>query len=416
MTKDSQQAFDVIVIGGGASGMMAAGVAGAMGKRVLLLEKNKSLGAKLKITGGGRCNVTNSEPDIKKFLSNYGPNAKFLHSIFSEYNNTNTFSFFEQKGLPLIVQALGRAFPNTQKAADVCRVMENYLKESETTIKTNAPVSKVLVENGHITGVVAAGVTYFARNIILATGGLSHPETGSTGDGFTWLKDLGHTVEPPTPSIVPMAVADAWIKSLGGVTIDEMKITFFVDSVKSFSKKGRLLLTHFGLSGPLILNSAKAVGDLLHEGAVTATIDLFPELDLGTLEKKIIGVFDANKNKMLKNVFSEIVPARVASVILTLVENIDSSTKVHSVTKEERKQIVRLVKALPVTITDLMGFDRAVVADGGIPLTEIEMKTMRSKVINNLFVTGDLLHVNRPSGGYSLQLCWTTGFVAGKNV
>jgi len=407
--------WDVIVIGGGASGMMAAGKAGELGKRVLLLEKNKYLGEKLKISGGGRCNVTNEEQDMKKFLSHYGPAEKFLYSVFSQYNNNDTFAFFESRGLPLIVQALKRAFPNTEKAIDVFNVMDQYLKESKVTVKVSSPVTKIISENGRIKSVVAGGVEYYGKSFVFATGGLSHPETGSTGDGFKWLNDLGHTVAKPTPSIVPMAVSDAWIKSIAGTTIDIMKITFFVDEVKSFSKKGRILFTHFGLSGPLILNSAKAVGDLLHEGIVTATIDLFPELDLGSLEKKMIEIFDANKNKMLKNIFSDLVPARIALAILTLLKEVNPDTKVHSVTKDERKQIVRLIKALPVSITGLMGFDRAVVADGGIPLSEIDMKTMQSLKIKNLFITGDLLHINRPSGGFSLQLCWTTGYVAGKN-
>ena len=195
-----------------------------------------------------------------------------------------------------------------------------------------------------------------------------------------------------------------------------MKITFYADGVKKFQKKGKILFTHFGLSGPLILNSAKDVGDLLEwSSEVTATIDAYPDTDHGALEKKIIKTFDENKNKMLKNIFNEITPAGTGEAILSILKEINPDTKVHSVTKEERKQIVNILKALPVTITSLMGFDRAVIADGGITLKEIDMKTMRSTIYPNLYVTGDLLHINRPSGGFSLQLCWTTGFVAGSN-
>lgn len=407
--------FDVIVIGGGASGMMAAGTAASHGKRVLLLEKNTSLGEKLKITGGGRCNITNAEYDTHALLKNYGKAAPFLYSPFSQFGVKDTFNFFESKNLPLVVQARKRAFPHTEKALDVFKTLEKYLKSGEVTIKTNARITKILKEGDRIVGVVAKGTTYIAHSYILATGGMSHPETGSTGDGFGWLKDLGHTVSEPTPTIVPLAVSDKWIKSLSGTSLSFMKITFYADKVKKFSKTGKLLFTHFGLSGPLILNSAAQVADLIQLGQVTATIDAFPDTDYPALEEKIVKIFDANKNKNLKNVFDEIAPHGTATAILSLLSDIPYDTKVHSITKDARKRIITLLKSLPVTITGLMGFDRAVVADGGIILTEMDMKTMRSKKFANLFITGDLLHISRPSGGYSLQLCWTTGYVAGMN-
>ena len=204
---------------------------------------------------------------------------------------------------------------------------------------------------------------------------------------------------------------------LAGTSLSNTKITFFSEEKKQFVLKGKILFTHFGLSGPLILNNAYKVADLLHNGVVTAAVDLFPDLDLGTLEKKVIALFDANKNKELKNILREIIPDGVhKGVGVVLSSFLDISTKVHSITKEERKTIVRNFKALPLTIESLMGFDRAVVADGGVPLEEIDLRTMRSKKISNLFVTGDLLHINRPSGGYSLQLCWSTGYVAGSKV
>jgi predicted Rossmann fold flavoprotein len=222
---------------------------------------------------------------------------------------------------------------------------------------------------------------------------------------------------------VPLAVADEWAKKLAGISLENMKITFYVDGVKDFSKKGRLLFTHFGLSGPLILNSASTVADLLPAGTVTAVIDPFPTEDLGAFEKRIIKVFDENKNKLLKNVMSEIVPAGMAKGVEFLINNdvdtkskIDLGKQINDVRVEERKKLVHLLKALPVTITGLMGDDRAVVSDGGVSLEEIDMRTMKSKVVENLHITGDLLHINRPSGGYSLQLCWTTGYVAGGGV
>ncbi len=416
--KDSY--YNTIIIGAGPSGMMTAGIAAQRGQRVLVIEKNARMGEKLRITGGGRCNVTNAEFDVRKFLSFYGENEKYLHSAFSQFGVQDTFDFFEKLGLPLVVQALNRAFPNTERAADVYFALEKFLKDNNVDVITKSPVTKIHTDGGVITGVTAGGKIYTADSFVLATGGVSHPETGSTGDGFTWLRDLGHTVADPTPSIVPLAVSDAWIKSLSGKSFDNAKIIFFVEKngvrTKSFAKTGRILATHFGLSGPMILNSAQAVDDLLHEGSVTAEINLFPGMDAGAVERQVVQIFDANKNKSFKTVFKELVPVGMGSGIIPLVDFIDHETKVHSVTKDARKQLVRLLMALPVHIIDLMGLDRAVVADGGIPLDEIDTKTMRSKKVSNLFITGDLLHVNRPTGGYSLQLCWTTGYVAGMHV
>jgi hypothetical protein len=407
--------YDVIVIGGGASGMMAAGRAGELGKKVLLIEKNKQLGEKLKISGGGRCNITNATYDVHAFLSMYGTAAPFLFSPFSQFGVKDTFTFFESRGLPLVVQARSRAFPHTEKALDVCNTLIAYMKKGKVTVKTGTPVKKIQHADNQVTGMVTSDGVYTADKYILATGGISHPETGSTGDGFKWLSDLGFSITQPTPTIVPLAVSNEWVHMLSGVSLSFMKITFFVDDKKAFSKTGKVLFTHFGLSGPLILNSAAKVGELLREGYVTAKIDAYPDTEIGTLDKKLTGIFDLHKNKMLKNILKEIAPEGMAPAIEQLLSGLDLNTKVHSITKEQRRIIVDTLKGLPVTITGLMGLDRAVVADGGIALTDIDTKTMQSKKVSNLFVTGDLLHVNRPSGGYSLQLCWTTGYVAGSN-
>lgn len=395
--------------------MMAAGVAAQRGKRVLLLEKNERLGEKLRISGGGRCNITNAEEDLRVLLKHYKEAEQFLYSSFAQFGVKNTFTFFEDLKLPLVVQARKRAFPYTERAPDVVRVLEQFLKTHNVTIKTGTKVSRIVTEKDRIKNIIAGSETYTAKSYIIATGGLSHPETGSTGDGFKWLKALGHHIADPTPTIVPLSVKETWVHNLSGLSLSFMKITFFCEGVKKFTKTGKLLFTHFGLSGPLILNAASDVADLLQEGKVTARIDAYPDTDLGHLENKIIAVFDANKNKIVKNVFDAIVPHGMTPILSTLLSSIDPEKKVHSITKAERRLIAETLKALPVTITGLMGFDRAVVADGGIPLTEIDTKTMKSKHYENLFVTGDLLHINRPSGGFSLQLCWTTGFVAGNN-
>jgi predicted Rossmann fold flavoprotein len=411
----STPSYDVIVVGGGASGMMAAGRAAERGKRVLLLEKNTMLGAKLSISGGGRCNITNAEADERLLLAKYGAAAKFLHSAFAQFGMRDTFSFFESRGLPLKIEAQKRAFPATERATDVVATLERYLTQGKVDVRTGVTVQNIVAADRYV-GMVQTNAGDFAgHSFILATGGVSHPETGSTGDGFSWLRKLGHSVALPTPTLVPLKVKEMWVKGLAGIALPSMKITFLVDGVKKFSKTGPMLFTHFGISGPTILNSAGKVAGLLQEGMVTATIDLFPGIDHGALDKKVTELFDAHKNKVLKNVLRDIVPPGTAETLLSLLPSIDPDTKVHSVTKENRKKLIELLKRVPLTIMGLMGLDRAVVADGGLPLIEVDTKMMRSRQYENLFVTGDLLHIERPSGGYSLQLCWTTGYVAGSH-
>ncbi len=406
--------YDVIVIGGGAAGMMAAGRAAENGKRVLLLEGNPVLGRKLSISGGGRCNITNAEDDTRTLLKHYGDAEQFLYSPFSQFGVKDTFQFFESRGLPIVVQGRKRAFPASQKAEDVVHILESYARAGKVDIRTRTMVKDIAVEHGSIVS-ITADAQYTAQTYILATGGVSHPETGSRGDGFQWLRDLGHSVHAPTPTIVPLRSSEPWLRNMAGKTIPDAKVVFFVDGSRRFFVRGDILVTHFGLSGPTILNAAGKVADLLEEGAVEARIDMAPDLDLGILDKKITEAFDANKNKLLKNVLREIAAPGSADTLLTLVPELDPEKKVHSVTKEERRKLAELLKAVPVAIDGLMGFDRAVVADGGVALTEIDTRTMRSLKVPNLAIIGDLLHINRPSGGYSLQLCWTSGFVAGSH-
>lgn len=414
MKENKIKIWDVVIIGGGASGMMAGAVAGARGKSVLILDKNRSLGEKLKITGGGRCNITNAEPDIHKLLKVYGEGAPFLYSPFSIFGVKDTFKYFESRGLPLVVQARNRVFPVTEKALDVFEVLRKDLVRNHVVIKSNCKVLKIRTKEGNVECVETDSGMVYGNSFILATGGLSHPETGSTGDGFKWLKDLGHEVKTPSPNIVPIAVSDKWVKSLAGVSLSFMKITFFLEGKKQFSKTGKILFTHFGLSGPLILNSSKKVDDLLQqEGRVTAHIDCFPDTNEGKLEESIIKVFDNNKNKVWRTILKEIVPEGMPRAIELIDTGIDFNTKVHSISKESRKKFVMLLKSLPIHITNLMGYERSVVADGGVSLREIDMKTMSSKLFSNLYITGDLLNISRNSGGYSLQICWTTGYIAG---
>lgn len=414
--QNKNKIWDVIVIGGGASGMMASSVASSRGLSVLVIDKNKSLGEKLKITGGGRCNITNNEPDLHKFMSVYGEGAPYLYSPFSIFGVKDTYSYFESRGLPLVEQARHRVFPSTEKALDVFNVLYKEMIKNKVEIKTNCVVNKIIHNEDKIININTNQGQFYAKSFILATGGMSHPETGSTGDGLIFLRDLGHNVEDSTPDIVPIEVRDLWVKNLSGTSLSFMKITFFLNNKKVFSKTGKILFTHFGLSGPLILNSAKKIKKLLKEGEVTAFIDMYPDTTEKLLEDKIIKIFDMNKNKILKSIIKEFVPDGMHKAVQELIDFMDIDTKVHSVKKEDRYKIVCLLKKMPLSIVGLMGYDRAVVADGGVVLSEINMKKMQSKKFSNLYITGDLLNMNRNSGGYSLQICWTTGYIAGMSV
>lgn len=410
----SDSHYDVIVIGGGPAGMMAAGTAAKRGRRVLLVEKNKVLGKKLSITGGGRCNITNAETDVRSLLSHFGIADKFLFSPFSQFGVNDTFTFFEQRGLPLVVEARKRAFPETQDARDVTATMKRYVTENNVTLKTGTRVDAFVSDGKKLTGIKTNNGEYFAEAFVLATGGSSRPETGSTGEGMAWLTKFGHTVHEANPDIVPLIVEEGWVKKLSGTSLSFMKITFVgAKTAKRFSRTGKILFTHFGLSSPLILNSAHEVKQLLAEGPVKATIDLFPDTEVGTIRNRVLELFNQNKNKTLKNILKELSPAGMADAVASQLDEELLETKVHSVSKDDRHFIADILKAMPLTITGTKGMDWAVISDGGVALTEVDTKNMRSKIIENLYLCGDVLHISRPSGGYSLQLCWTTGFVAG---
>jgi predicted Rossmann fold flavoprotein len=297
--------------------------------------------------------------------------------------------------------------------------MKRFASGSGSTISTGVRVKGFILEDGVIKGVKTTEGNIHADTFVLATGGVSHKVTGASGEGVLWLKKLGHTTHDPNPDIVPLKVEEKWVKKLSGTSLSFMKITFGVDRAKKagrFSRVGKILFTHFGISGPLILNSAHEVKKLLTDGPVNAVIDMYPDTELGTLRNRILELFNINKNKMLKNILSEIVPDGMSDTVLSLLPQELSERKVHSVGKSERHALADILKAIPLTVTGTMGYDWAVVSDGGVDLTEVDTKTMRSKIYKNLFLTGDVLHISRPSGGYSLQLCWTTGWVAGNSV
>lgn len=408
---------DVIVIGGGPAGMMCAGRAAARGLNVLLLEKNDRLGKKLDITGGGRCNITNATFDNRELLENYGESAKFLHSAFAQHAPQDTIIFFQSRGLEIIKQARGRCFPATEHAPDVTKAMRDYVNEtSRVETKLKHPVQAITRQEDYYT-VDTKNESFAAKKVVIACGGTSHPETGSTGDSFNLLASLGHQIHDPNPNLVPLTVVeDELTNSVSGTSLTFMKIRFWQNNRVQFSKTGKVLFTHFGLSGPLILNSSYQVNQLLTEGPVKATIDMFPDTEFPDVDALVLREFAKHPNKLLRNVLADIVPNGMTPLFMNKYSETTLEKAVNSITKEERRQLVDDLKGLELTIANTMGDDWAIVADGGADLREFDTRTMESNIVPGLYAIGDSLHINRPSGGFSLQLCWTTGFVAGDNI
>ncbi len=413
------QIFDVAVIGGGPAGMMAAGRAAERGLKVILIEKNDSLGKKLLITGGGRCNVTNAEFDDRTLLAKFKENDKFLFSAFSQWSVKESLDFFNSRGMATKIEAEKRVFPTSDKARSVWNVLVEYMKKGTVTVLSNSPVIgfNEITEASprQITSVqLKGGKTIQARSFMLATGGKSRPETGSTGEGFEWLKTLGHTVVESDAALVPVKVKDSWVKQLSGLTLPEVKITLFQNETKQLMKKGKILFTHFGVSGPTILNMSKDIRELLKYGEVIISVDIMPKHDYSTLNDALQELFKKESNKKFKNSLGSLLPSSLVPVIIEK-SGINPDTFCHSVTREERLDLVKLLKDVRMRATGLLGVEKAIVTSGGVVLTEVDFRTMQSKLIPNLYVVGDVLNIDRPSGGYSLQICWTTGYVAGNS-
>ncbi|MCE9628619.1 MAG: NAD(P)/FAD-dependent oxidoreductase [Candidatus Vogelbacteria bacterium] len=406
--------YDVVVIGAGPAGMMAAGTAAATGAQVLLIEKNDSLGKKLLITGGGRCNLTNAEFDNRKLLAKFKDSDKFLFSAFAKWSVQHTLDFFHQHQLDTKVEAEGRVFPVSNKSQSVWDVLVSELKNHNVEILSNSPVKKILTDQGRITGVQLKNNTIItSHSFILATGGQSRPETGSTGDGFKWLEELGHQVTPPSTALVPVSLKNSWLKNLQGISLPDVKITIFQNGVKQAKQHGKILFTHFGVTGPTILNMSREIGELLKYGEVSMTIDTLPNLAEDKLNTELVATLHQDSNKKIKNVLNLLIPSGLVATILELAQ-INPDQPCHSVTREERLKLIKTLKHLPAEVKGLLGEDKAVTSSGGVKLTEVDFRTMQSRHYSNLYIIGDLLDINRPSGGYSLQLCWTTGHVAGE--
>jgi predicted Rossmann fold flavoprotein len=414
-----QEKFDVVVIGGGPAGMMAAGRAAEMGARVVLLEKNESLGKKLLITGKGRCNLTQASFDLKEMVGQFGKNGKFLFSSLAEFGPREVMKFFEDRKLPVKTERGGRVFPVSNKSYDALRVMEEYLKKNKVKIMFGSEIVGFESDGKKIKGVKLkhekgkpGRKIISAEKFILCTGGKSYPLTGSTGDGYQWAKDLGHTIIPPAPALVPIKTKEIWVKDMQGLSLKNVEISLIQNGKVQDSRFGEMLFTHFGLSGPIVLDISKKAGELMAKGEVMVSIDLKTALSAEQLDTRLQRDFADNGKKDFVNYLPELLPQKMIATIVSL-SGIDPRKKINVVTGAERKKMAGLLKDLRLTADGTAGFDQAVVTSGGVNLKEVDSKTMKSRIVDNLFLAGEILDVDGPTGGYNLQICWSTGYAAG---
>lgn len=407
--------FDIVVIGGGPAGMMSAGIAAQNGASVALLEKNSKLGQKLLLTGKGRCNITNAEFDNRKLSEKYGKEGKALLSPFSVFAPKDTISFFENIGIKTKIEHGQRVFPSSDSAPDVLNALVKFLKKRNVNIIFNTAVAGFKQKaDGKISHIITAdNKKIFADNYIICTGGKSYPKLGSTGDGYLWAEKLGHTILKPKPSLTPIKIKESWIKDAQGLSLKNVKLTL-QNEKKNAECFGEMLFTHFGISGPIALDISKEVGALLEKGGAVLRLDLKPALSAVELDKRIQKDFKKFQNKLFKNSLDDLLPQKLIPIIINL-SKINPDKKVHSITKEERGRLVNLFKNMKMTPERLIGFEKAIVTSGGISLKEIDFKTMRSKIVKNLFFAGEIINLDGPCGGFNLQICWTTGYIAGKN-
>jgi len=403
--------YDLIVIGGGPAGIMAAGRAAELGSNVLLLEKKHKLGIKLLISGKGRCNVTNANFDIKSFSQKFGKNSRFLVPSLYKFGVRDVMIFFEKNGVALKTERGNRVFPKSDKSQDILNVLIKYLDKVE--IKINSPVKSIVCKNNLIDKVILKNKKEFsAKKYIIATGGKSYPVTGSTGDAYFWAEKIGHNIIPPKPSLSPVICKESWIKDLQGLSLKNVEISIYQNKRKKDSRFGEALFTSQGISGPIVLDLSKTIGNLLEKGEVSLQIDFKPALDFKTLDKRIQKDFKEFDKKIFKNSLDLLLPKKLIPVIISLSE-IDPEKQVNSITKQERNKLVHLLKEFNLEVKELEGFKKAIVTSGGIDLKQVDSQTMKSKIIENLYFAGEVLDLDGPTGGYNLQSCWSTGFVAG---
>lgn len=405
----------VIVIGGGAAGMMAAYAAALSGHSVVLLEQNEKLGKKLFITGKGRCNVTNA-CEREKLFENVVSNPKFLYSAFSEFDNGDLMELLRRAGCPLKVERGERVFPVSDHASDVTAALTRLLKEGGVEVRLRVKVKEISVADGRVTGVLPAdGQHIRADAVVLATGGLSYPTTGSGGDGHRMAEGLGHTLKTCTPALTPMETAEQWCTSQQGLSLKNVTLTMRCGGKQIWSGFGEMLFTHFGISGPLVLSASSYYGKCKDKTAVTAAVDLKPALTMEQLDRRILRDFEENRNKQFKNVIGSLYPSRLIPVMI-LLSGIDGEKKIHEVTRQERSRLAEVTKNLTMRVTGLRDFAEAIITQGGVRVKEVNPSTMESKIVQGLYPVGELLDLDAVTGGFNLQIAWSTGYLAGRSI
>jgi len=407
--------YDLIVIGGGPAGIMTAGRAGELGSRVLLIEKNKFLGKKLLLTGKGRCNFTNKKSNIREFIDQIGPNGKFLFSALSLFGPNEIISFFEKRGVKSKIENEGKVFPTSDRAKDILDALDVYLKKSKVEIRLESEVKSIIIKDKTIQKIILSDNQEFeASNFVITTGGKSYFKTGSTGDGFKWAKKLGHTIITPIPILTSLILKTKYSEKLEGLSLREVRISIYNNKKKIVSETGDVVFTENGISGPIILNISRKIGRHILDG-FKLNIDLYPNKSLEEFDLYLQNYFIQNGKKLFRNSIEGLVPPKMIPVILKI-SQISPTQKTSFLTKEERKKIISLLKNFELTIHSLAGFDQSIVTSGGIDLKEVNQKTMKSKIIDNLYFAGEILDLDGPTGGYNLQICWSTGYVAGQSV
>ena len=394
--------------------MMAAITAARRGFKVTLVEKNEKLGKKLFITGKGRCNITNAG-DSEDLFNSIVTNRKFMFSSFNGFSNYDTLGFFDELGLHIKIERGNRVFPESDHSSDVIGALNRELKRLSVDVRLNTEVKDIIVNGGQATGVVVKcsgkESTIQADNVIVATGGNSYQSTGSTGDGYRFARKLGHSVTPIVPALVPFNVAEDWESDLQGLSLKNVSIVVLDGKQEIYSDFGEMLFTHFGVSGPLILSASSFAARRIKEHPLKLVIDLKPALSQEQLDERILRDFDEEKNKAFKNSLDKLMPKKMIPVIVRL-SDIDGNKKVNEITKQERQKLVSLIKGLELTITGLRGFNEAIITQGGINVREINPTTMESKLVKNLYFAGEVLDVDALTGGFNLQIAWSTGYAA----
>jgi len=406
--------YDVIVIGAGPAGLLAAGRAAELGAKVLVLEKMKQEGRKLLITGKGRCNVTNSAP-ISEFIKHVFPNGRFLKNAFSGFYTKDIIELLERYGVSLTLERGGRYFPTSNKSADILEALLKWMKDLKVTIRCSYKVEKLWVEEDAVVGVHANGEQIKAKSVIVATGGKSYPATGSTGDGYYLAKQLGHSIEKVRPALVPLETEGNLAQRLQGLNLRNANAVVWVDGKKAGEAFGEMIFTHFGLSGPIILTLSRIIGEAIDNGSkVEVSIDLKPALDEQKLEQRLLRDLNENGKKKVGNIFKNWLPSSMIPVFIEEL-NLDADKECHQVSAKERKQIRFMLKNLTFTILKVRSFKEAIITAGGISTNEISSKTMESKLVKGLYFAGEIIDLDAETGGYNLQIAYSTGWLAGNS-